>query len=71
MIELDSSINQPEFMTIQLKKVVSTNKLRFTLVDTSKPDLEHMLLVNVFGTLCTSISTFTNKTSKSTKLDRL
>jgi len=59
-------------MTIELKKVVNTNHLKFTLIDTNKPDMEHMLLFNVFGTLCSPISDFTgNNSDKLTKLDRL
>lgn len=72
ILEIDQSISQPEVINISLKNVVSTNKLKFTIIETNKPDLEHMLVINVFGTLCNPISNFTNQTpTKMTKLDRL
>jgi len=47
IIELDQSISQPEANKVELKSVVSTNHLKITIVDSNKPDMEHMLLFNL------------------------
>jgi len=50
IVELDQSISQPESMMINLKNVVATTKIRFSFIEYNKSDLEHMMLMNIFGT---------------------
>lgn len=72
ILELDQTIVQPDSFKVELKKPISTNKLKFIIIETNKPDEEHMLLMKIYGTLCYSIKQLTQRGETSlTKLDKL
>lgn len=47
IITIDQTINQPDVIKVTLKGVSATNRLKFTIIESNKPDEEHMILMKV------------------------
>jgi len=47
ILTIDQTRNQPDAILVKLKNVSATNRLKFTIIESNKPDEEHMILMKI------------------------